>query len=742
MAYYEAFNNQRPCLNLDVQSIDEVMKTGGENGSLEIDSAWSYIHFAFANITEDFKPDVSSVQDEFDSFKKLKAPTGYEGVIKQKILSFGGWSFSTDIDSYAIFRKGVTDAQRSLFATNVVSFANDNNLDGLDFDWEYPGAPDIPGIPAGDPGDGQRYLEFLKDVRDKLPLEKSLSVAVPSSYWYLKGFPIKEISDVVSYIVFMTYDLHGQWDWNNTNAADGCDGSACLRSHINETEIALAFSMITKAGVPNNKIFGGVASYGRSFGMKDPSCYGPECHFTGPESGARPGECTKTAGYIAEAEINEWLKGGDNITTYYDKTSASLISYSKDGNWVSYNNKANRTSRLVDWWINGHFKGTALWALDLTEFVSENADGTRISPIYPINCTLSFDNLDDLESASDIDDYCMNIYILQALSGNLTASLSKYQNELDDGYDKKFGWYEEAVRGSAPISLASFLAKNATKYFDCTITDMGKNYTDRGCISVDQFKTDCYWTAHNRTLFEQDLFEVSGISSDWFTYETYEDTGIRGARTGDVWNAEYYGQPHLKKDFKINNPKDAISKRMASITELQSTLDFTAFLANESMYMGDVSDAVDGASLAVFMISTSVTSMSQVADTGQHYEDDKVKNMILMFVTAVLFIIPGLEEGAVALELAEIANILRMIGTIGDVGMSAYDVVQAKDNAPAAVFGALLGGLGALNMLKAPGSLGVAAKARRGMSADHIEALGVEVKGGLGQVEKLIKTCF
>lgn len=31
-------------------------------------------------------------------------------------------------------RKGVADAQQSLFATNVANFANENKLDGLDFD--------------------------------------------------------------------------------------------------------------------------------------------------------------------------------------------------------------------------------------------------------------------------------------------------------------------------------------------------------------------------------------------------------------------------------------------------------------------------------------------------------------------------------------------------------------------------------------------------------------------------------
>ena len=68
----------------------------------------------------------------FDEFKKL--------IGVKKIMSFGGWSFSTEADTAPIFRDGVTSAQRLTFANNVVRFAIDNNLDGLDFDWEYPGS--------------------------------------------------------------------------------------------------------------------------------------------------------------------------------------------------------------------------------------------------------------------------------------------------------------------------------------------------------------------------------------------------------------------------------------------------------------------------------------------------------------------------------------------------------------------------------------------------------------------------
>jgi hypothetical protein len=72
------------------------------------------------------------------------------------------------------------------------------------------------------------------------------------------------MSQVVDYIVYMSYDLHGkrdrllaeifvaslinlcvigQWDVGNGWAMSGCPGGNCLRSHINQTEVVLALSM-------------------------------------------------------------------------------------------------------------------------------------------------------------------------------------------------------------------------------------------------------------------------------------------------------------------------------------------------------------------------------------------------------------------------------------------------------------------------------------------------------------------
>lgn len=50
----------------------------------------------------------------------------------------------------------------------------------------------------------------MKDNVPRGPNGKTISIAAPSSFWYLKNFPIKEMAKHIDYIVYMTYDLHGE----------------------------------------------------------------------------------------------------------------------------------------------------------------------------------------------------------------------------------------------------------------------------------------------------------------------------------------------------------------------------------------------------------------------------------------------------------------------------------------------------------------------------------------------------
>lgn len=86
----------------------------------------------------------------------------------------------------------------------------------------------------------------------------------------------------------------------------------------------LTSDAVTKAGVANDKIVVGEASYGRSFHMAVPGCWGPMCEFTGTreQSDAYPGRCTATRGYISNAEMNEikgW--GQEKIEIFHDADS-------------------------------------------------------------------------------------------------------------------------------------------------------------------------------------------------------------------------------------------------------------------------------------------------------------------------------------------------------------------------------------------------------------------------------------
>ncbi|CAG8961706.1 hypothetical protein HYFRA_00006246 [Hymenoscyphus fraxineus] len=356
VGYYSSFNLERDCLWLSAKNANT-------------DGSYTHIHWAFAEInSSSWKPVIKESKDgQWKEFKELKNV--------KRIVSFGGWAASTEAATYNIIRSAII-TNRNLFASNLATFANEEGIDGIDIDWEYPGAPDIlvGGSPIGQKTDGLDYLKFLTVLKQQLGTDRSVSIAAPASYWYLKAFPIDRIAAVIDYIVYMTYDLHGQWDAGNPNAYDQCDSGRCIRSHVNLTETRNSLAIITKAGVPNNKVFVGEASYGRSFHMASDGCWGPMCDFTGSrtQSDANAGRCTKTGGYLSNAELIEIIQRGGATQTFHDGASNSdILLY--QGDYVSYMTPTTKETRRSDW-KSLNFAGSIDWALDLQAFTTDDME--------------------------------------------------------------------------------------------------------------------------------------------------------------------------------------------------------------------------------------------------------------------------------------------------------------------------------------------------------------------------------
>ncbi|OMH82739.1 Killer toxin subunits alpha/beta [Zancudomyces culisetae] len=352
---------------------------------------------------------------------------GYCGTTEEfcgKGCQIGGWAFSDPGETQHTFTNIARNPQN--FIDSVVNMINEYNLDGIDIDWEYPVTPDR----SGSDDDASNYVNLVKLLKQRLP-DKSVSIAAPASFWYLRHYEIAEMSKYLDYIGYMTYDLHGTWD--STIPSLG----PYLKSHVSWSETMNALTMITKSGVPSNKVILGIGSYGRSFIQSDSSCYSSECTFV---SGANPGKCTGTSGYLALAEINEIINSGNVRNKMYNENDDNTILLYGSNEWISYldNDSILKRESLAK---SMNLKGTMEWAIDLKSY-------------------------DYNKNNYSNDEYCN--YMFKDSNGNIDSDLIEdYNNCLYNDY----GEYIEYVD-----CVHYYIEYGFDEYLDCVFDNFEDNY--------------------------------------------------------------------------------------------------------------------------------------------------------------------------------------------------------------------------------------------------------------------------
>lgn len=118
VGYYSAFAYSRSCLHLPARRANT-------------DGTYTIIHWAFAEIDPStWNVIISDPGNQWEDFKALR------GV--KRVISFGGWAYSTEPATYDIIRRAILTNYEA-FTDNVVRFVQEEGLDGVDIDWEYPG---------------------------------------------------------------------------------------------------------------------------------------------------------------------------------------------------------------------------------------------------------------------------------------------------------------------------------------------------------------------------------------------------------------------------------------------------------------------------------------------------------------------------------------------------------------------------------------------------------------------------
>lgn len=557
--------------------------------------------------------------------------------------------------------------------------------------------------------------------------------------------------------------------------------------------------MITKAGVPNNKIMVGVSSYARTFKMVDGNCAGPNCHFVGPESAAEKGSCTDTAGYISNAEIysiaaNDRVTWSESHLTNVDTSMTDIIVYDGD-QWVAFMLPINKWFR-VGIYSDLNFGGVADWAIDLRAF-----DEGRIGDPDPdaeaniqIGCDETFNSLEDIDKAKDkLTTACRSVYVLRLLSKMQRSALDSYNDLMTHGYDHKYDLYRDQVKKLAPAALAAFIKKRGNDFFDCYVEEQmlccdwcelryGKakcRYCDRTCsgyrdttrfmhelcppnvsqrgvlvLYLEQAtaKYNVRWTLKpgKQDAFLAAALSEANIPNDWIGMVKDQQApvpcaGIWDCECGPSANPEtcehtgyWYNAPYIARtdDDGVSNPKDFVQEAVSKQGDIGTTMEELADQIEAYFYMGEASIS-DIIEAAALPILMLDEAVSTMKEVAKIGEeiDEENQKNFIILLLTSLLMLVPFVGQTVG-TIARLGTLARTLALIGEAGQAALHIYSIVDNPDNAPL-AIFGLVLGAGALRDITKVAPAAKAARGMKADDLAKLGGRVESRMNAVKSI-----
>ncbi|GIY73890.1 probable chitinase 10 [Caerostris darwini] len=296
--------------------------------------------------------------DEAISLKKQNS-------LLKVMLSLGGWRDSTK--KYSELVK--SDVRIDNFIRETVPYLKKHGFDGLDVAWEYPNCwQGAIGISEEDKPNFVLFLQKLRTAFD--PEDLILSISVTAIKREVEaGYNVPAIAQVVHYINVMTYDMHGPWERKTGHHTQFDKKPEDEDPYLNSKA---AMELWANYGVPKIKLNLGIATYGKTFTLVNPSNHG----YNVPTRGSgRPGALSKQGGTLCYREICQYINVG-NWTEDEDE-KYGYYAYSAD-QWACYD-PPMMVVKKVKWVADNGFGGVLIKDLSCDDF-----EGKCLSMEFPL----------------------------------------------------------------------------------------------------------------------------------------------------------------------------------------------------------------------------------------------------------------------------------------------------------------------------------------------------------------------
>ncbi|GIH72883.1 chitinase [Sphaerimonospora thailandensis] len=315
------------------------------------------------------------LRGNFNQLKKLKAKHP-----KLKVLiSIGGWTYSKYFSDVA-----ATDASRKKFVSSCIDMYIKGNLptynaaggpgsaagifDGIDLDWEWPGAEGHAGNHIG-PNDKENNTLLIAEFRkqlDELTKETGqrydLTAFTPADPAKIEaGWDLREVAKYMDIFNVQGYDFHGSgsdnsWEPNRTGHAGNLytDVDDPYSFHFSVED---AVQTYLDAGVNPRKITIGLAFYGRGWqGVADGGKSGEWQSATG----AAPGQFAEEAGTRGYSNLVASVPG---CTVKHDEQAVATYCYTGNGGqWWSFDDTWSIGKKMA-WLRDKNLLGAMIWEM-------------------------------------------------------------------------------------------------------------------------------------------------------------------------------------------------------------------------------------------------------------------------------------------------------------------------------------------------------------------------------------------